>query len=84
MSKKKWLSVLEESQYDWVKETAEETGTNGSAVIRAVIDRARKVDVGEFKQQLQEAQIKGQLEKLNAQKNALEEQAQLLKKRLKA
>lgn len=81
--KKKWLAVLEDDQYKWVKETANEIDTNGSAVIRAVIDRARTMDFGDFKKALAESQIKNQLEKLNKQKAELEEQVQELRQRMK-
>lgn len=81
MANKKWLTVITEEQYDWIKETALAAGLKGSDVVREALDRSMKDR--EFKATLAAAQLKIQLDTLNSKKAALESQTKELQKRLK-
>lgn len=81
MNKRKWITVITEEQYDWIKETAEAAGLKGSDVVREAIDRSMKNR--EFRASLAQTQLKIQLDALNDKKAALESQTKDLQKRLK-
>lgn len=80
---KKWLVVVTDEQYGWIKKTAEETGVKGSTVIREVLDRARTIESGDFKMSLLKSQIKNQLEEREIEKRRIEQEIQALHAKLR-
>jgi len=81
---KKWMTVLEEDQYDWIKKLSTDVGVNGSEVVRAAIERCRNVDAGDFKQTLLQSQIKSQLDRLADERADIAQREQALKQQLKS
>lgn len=69
---KKWLVLVREDQYDWIKKTAAQTGLKGSSVIREVIDRTRTKEQKEVISSLMQAQVRARLEELEEAKEAIE------------
>lgn len=79
---KKWLVVVEDSQYDWLKKTAADVGISGSVVVRAIIEKARTVEAGDFKISLLESQIKDKIHALQEEKLKVDQELQTLKNKL--
>lgn len=80
---KKWMTVLDDEQFQWVKQTAKEISTNGSTIVRAAIDRCRTIDSGDFKQAIVQTQLRGQLERLDDEEQQIKQRREALKARLK-
>ncbi len=81
---KKWLTILEDQQYDWIDTLATETDVPKSVVLRAALDRARTVDTGDFKRGLIQAQIKEALLKLDTEEREIAEQKKALQQKIKS
>lgn len=81
---KKWLVVVKDEQYDWIKRTAEEVGLKGSAVVREVIERARTKDNKEIRQSLLQASEREQLEDLLEERALLDKRISDVKNKTKA
>lgn len=79
---KKWLAVLRDEQYEWLKDTSKEVGLKGSHVIRELIDRAMTEDNKRFKQSLAQTQLKIKLQNLNDKKAAILEEERELKRQM--
>jgi hypothetical protein len=76
---RKWMASLSDEQYDWVKQTSEDVGIEGSAIIRECIDKCRKENPRQFTDSLISAKAKIQLDDLLDKKATLEEEIKLLR-----
>lgn len=80
---KKWLVVVPDEQYNWLKTVArqaKETGLKitGSDVVRTALEKAQKDK--ELLTSLKESKIRERVLRLESQKAALEVQIQTIKK----
>jgi len=76
---KKWMVSLSGDYYDWIKSTAEEAGVKGSEVITELISTIRKEHEEEFKHSLIDAQVRLEQQKLERQKEEIENRIRELK-----
>jgi predicted transcriptional regulator len=81
--KRKWMAALEDRNYDWVKETSEQTGVSGSAIINALIERESKDKSFSFRSELAQERLKIELQRLNDKQAELENQKQELARKMK-
>jgi hypothetical protein len=79
---KKWMVVLTNEQYEWIKETADKAGVSGAAVCRTLIGQAMEQNSSEFRRNLMSAQIKSELEGLEEKKARIAEQEKELRLKL--
>lgn len=77
---KKWMATLADEEYEWIKETAEETELSGSEVIRESIRRHMKDKA--FKASLVEAKHQIRLRELTDKKTTLEEEIKALRNKV--
>lgn len=83
MTGKKWMIVLTDEQFEWVKETAEKTGLKGSDIIREIVDRQMNDNPRQFVASLAATQYKMELQELEQQQRALEAKQEEIRKRIK-
>ena len=69
---KKWMALLTEDQYNWIKSIAEKTEVSGGAVIRALIAQAMEQNSADFRRGLMSTQLKAELQALEVAKAKLE------------
>lgn len=79
---KKWLTVITEEQYEWIKDTSEKVGLKGSDMIREILDRAMAEDQKKFRASLANIQVKIKLQSINDRKIALQEEEREVRKQL--
>lgn len=79
---KKWMVVLTDEQYDWVKGTAEKADVSGASVLRALISEAMEINSNEFRRSLQSAQLKTELLQLEEKKAQIAEKERELRLKL--
>ncbi len=79
---KKWMIVLSESQYDWVKDTSEKANVSGAAVLRALITEAMAINSTEFRRSLMSSQMRSELAALEAKEIEIKEKARELRIKL--
>ncbi len=77
-NKKKWLVIVTETQYTWLKEVAEKTSLKGSDIIGELLNKG--MEDRQFVASLAEAQLKIKLQKLNDKAMEIEEQREELQK----
>lgn len=79
---KKWMVVLNETQYDWIKETAEKADVSGATVLRALITDAMSVNSAEFRRNLMSSQLRSELAALEVKQIEITEKAKELRMKL--
>lgn len=80
---KKWLVVVTDEQYDWIKKTAAEVGVKGSVVVRGVMEKVKTIDSGDFKMSLLKEQLKDKLESIENEQKKLDDQKNEIMRKLK-
>lgn len=80
---KKYMIVLTEEQYNWIKTVATETQLKGSDVVREIIDRCMVDNPRQFKASLVNTQMKIKLQALNEKRAALDEEVAELQRQFK-
>lgn len=70
---KKWMVVLTENQYEWVKTTSSKAKVSGAAVLRSLISQAMEQNSADFQRSLMSAQLKVELHALEIAKEKLAE-----------
>lgn len=81
---KKWLVGLDEKQHEWLKNTISQTGVNGSAIIRALIDREMKKPSTDIKSNLVSSKLEAELRNLQEKRAAIEERINEKRQQLKS
>ncbi len=79
---KKWMVVLSETQYEWIKDVADKSGASGAAILRTLITRAMDQNSSDFRRELMQAQLQSQLEALEEKKARIAEQEKELRSKL--
>jgi riboflavin synthase alpha subunit len=79
---KKWMVVLSDSQYDWIKETSEKTDVSGAAVCRALISQAMEQNASHLHDMLMSTRYKTELQELEEKQRVMAERAKELKAKL--
>ncbi len=77
---KKWLVIVEDEQYDWIKKMAAKAGVKGSKVVRKALKKAQEENADEIVASLRESKDEEELTKLERQKARLEEQIRAVKR----
>lgn len=71
MTGKKWMIVVTEEQYDWIKSVSNKTGLKGSDIVRELVDRCMTDDPKSFVNSLAATQHKMELEELERKQEAI-------------
>lgn len=79
---KKWMVVLKDAQYAWIKETSDKSEVSGAAVLRALISQAMDQNSAEFRRNLMGEQLKAELQVLEERKARIEEKEKELRTKL--
>lgn len=83
MTGKKWMIVVTEKQYNWIKEVAETTGLKGSDIVREMVEHTMNNDTKTFISGLATTQYKIELANLAEKRQEIEDKEAELKKKLK-
>lgn len=83
MEYKRWVTVVPIEQYEWIKETAKETGVKGGHILREIIERAMKGNAKEFKSSLAKSRWEIELQVLEDKKAELAEKEAELKRKMR-
>lgn len=78
------MTVLEKSNWEWIKQTAERNKVSGSLIINQLIERqsSKPMDM-EFEAELRHAGVQTKLRRLNDKKLMIEAEEQRLLKEVK-
>lgn len=82
IGKKKWLVILPEEMYVWIKETSKRNRIKGSDVVVEAVERI--MEDKNFTASLAETHLKVKLQKLNDEEAELMEQKSQLQQELKS
>lgn len=77
-----WMTTVTDEQKQWLRETAEEAGINGSYVIQELLSRIMAEGAKEFKASLVDARVRIQLAELAEKKAEIAEQEKELRLKL--
>jgi len=83
MNGKKWMTVLETTNWEWIKSTAAKAGVSGSFIINRLIGMQARNKSGEFESGLRQAKVEQKLRKLNDKKLAIAAEEEALARELK-
>lgn len=76
---KRWVGVIPDEQYNWIKETMRDVGVKGAYIIQEALAKAQKDK--SFKDSLMAAQVRWKLDQLAEAKAKLEDEIQALKQK---
>lgn len=79
---KKWMVVLSDEQYNWIKDTSDKTDTTGAAVLRALVSQAMNENSVSFRRSLMSAQVQMELDELDRKKQAIADKEKELRAKL--
>lgn len=79
---KKWMVVLSDDQYDWIKDTSTKADVSGATVLRALISQAMEQNSSDFRRGLMSQQLKAELQALEDKKAEIAEKEKELRAKL--
>jgi len=83
MQGKKWMIVVTDEQYEWIKSVSEKTDLKGSDIIREMIARIMDGNPKEFVSSLASTQLKNELMELEQKEQMIAQKTAELRKKLK-
>ncbi len=84
MAKKKWLSSIDEQTISWIQEVKAEVGLAGGTIIDELVLRERQNKNSRFRQDLVQARLRLQLQKINDEEMELQARRAELTKMIKS